>query len=505
MSIMFERGKNKNIYESEIGKSKNNPTIIFNPKKTSSKHPPQIYRAYIHSSPLKEEFNKKTLLNTFHYNNKEVKNKFKKVPPYNNLKYNGSFEGNLMGNELLSNKLDINSDTNYENKTIEYRNNKSNKLKKKLNNSMTLNNNNQNNYKKKYNDLDEFSNSNKRKSENNINNTKKINEQFKSLENNIVDKKYEHYIDHDEMIITSHKKNKNNKKENKEIVNSKISKVDGFETDNPNEINFNLNLSINSSNNTTKTNVNSNNTQNSSFDNSKIEFEIKYTNFYAKTIPDEMLKSEVKLLVEKISVLQGIYHRDLDKLILDYYTNKALFKSVLKMVKVVQKKKRLLQKFKDKRVIDSNIHQFLNLYQNKNENKVNMTNKVEIDIWRLIMGNKDNRDILRKIFQTVVINKYSKIKHYFNSIQNGYIESYIKKNKTKIKSKFDNKLNGNNKIYPITLLTSASPIQRNKKIINYKHNYNANINNSKNNHKRTISCINSKQNKLPQKKCVKKK
>ena len=45
---------------------------------------------------------------------------------------------------------------------------------------------------------------------------KKLEEKFKSLENNIIDKKYENEIDNEEMIITTKKDNYPNTKRSQE-------------------------------------------------------------------------------------------------------------------------------------------------------------------------------------------------------------------------------------------------------------------------------------------------
>ena len=82
------------------------------------------------------------------------------------------------------------------------------KNKNKYNNkSVTRTINSHNNMNSKKNNLDE----------NFI--IKKLDEKFKSLENNIIDKKYENDIDHDEMIISTNKKNPNYQNSNNKINN----------------------------------------------------------------------------------------------------------------------------------------------------------------------------------------------------------------------------------------------------------------------------------------------
>ena len=121
---------------------------------------------------------------------------------------------------------------------------------KNFNNKSVILNNKPKKQKNKYNNksvtksINSYGNSSIKN--NNLNNNKnilikKLDEKFKSLENNIIDKKYENYIDHDEIIISSNKKNNSKNKTANKIYdnNYKLSNIIGL-NENGNEVNNNI-------------------------------------------------------------------------------------------------------------------------------------------------------------------------------------------------------------------------------------------------------------------------
>ena len=216
MSLVFDKGKNKYLSEIEQFRPKNNFINInigknyLKKKEIKNTH---LYSEYETSSPFRNMNNNKknAFLTTYQnysniMNNNREQNLNKKLMNNNKLKYNKSFEGNIINNDLIfSGNFDFIHDNIYSNNKIQGNkkfnnsvilNNKQNKVKNKnkSNKSVTRTINSHINMNGKKNNLDE----------NFI--IKKLDEKFKSLENNIIDKKYENDIDHDEIIISSKKK-----------------------------------------------------------------------------------------------------------------------------------------------------------------------------------------------------------------------------------------------------------------------------------------------------------
>ena len=164
MSLVYDKGKYKYSDLEQI-KQKNN---LYNNKahlnlnlkkniKTNSNNNSKLYNEITVSSPIRNINNNKknTFLTTYqNYSNITANTKEYANNIYNNnkknkiskkLKYNKSFEGNLLNNDLIfSNNFELGGDELY---TIPYGKNHANK--KFNNNSVILNNNKQNKTKNK--------------------------------------------------------------------------------------------------------------------------------------------------------------------------------------------------------------------------------------------------------------------------------------------------------------------------------------------------------------------
>jgi hypothetical protein len=327
MSMILDKGKFKLIYELE-NKSKTN--LNLNKKTNKSNNiQPHLLKAYIGLSP-KNSTKKKPILKT--YNNNSALNQVnnnnysKKYLTKNNnnpkkLKYNRSFEGGLMRNELIS---------NYKDSNIIKRNFNSNNYDR----NNTFKDKNKNKSCIKINKLNIFSSGGKCKTNNkifskdiiNVNVIKKLDEKFKTLESNIIDKKYENDIDHDEMIITTNRNTEDISKSNdKKSINYYLY----------NAINMNNFYDIDD------------NIMNNSFENNKNDFNIMYTEDYSKTIPNDMLILEIKLFFEKIIELQKSYHKELNNILYNYFLNKKEYSNNISKFNDIKKKIKLLQKIKE--------------------------------------------------------------------------------------------------------------------------------------------------------------
>lgn len=449
MSIILDKGRFKLIYETE---NKQKPNYSLSKKASKNKNPikqPQTHllKAYMGLSP-NNHTKKKPLIKS--YNNStlshvhNIKNCNKKNTESKQLKYNRSFEGGLLKNELA-----------IENNEIELIKNK--ELNKFNNTNREKNKSNSN-----INRTQAFSSVNKSKTNNRINNKpnkniiKRLDEKFKSLENNIIDKKYENVIDHDEMIITTNKK--------PEIITKSI--------DSKNNSNYLYNI-ININNNIDE------NLINSSFENNKNDFKIMYVENYADSVPNDMLILEIKLIFEKILELQKSYHKELDSILIHYFSNKNEYKNSISKYDLIQKKIILLQKFSEKKNREENQNCF-DIYNKKNFQEINDINKKEIGIWKLMMNSeenevkaKDKKIKLKEIFKICIFEKYYKIKN-MSDLEKKIIENLMKKFKYVLQSESEiNKIKNNksnNSLKKYNNKKILSPISQSKNINYFTNN-----------------------------------
>lgn len=397
-------------------KNKNsNPSLLLS-KRPLGKPSSQFFD----TSPFKSKNSSLSLYQKTN-NNKPISSKYKKTNN-NKLKYNRSFEGKFLTNaseEVLSNEascatIGMKDDIYSMYKDIKY---------VKMNNSVILSGPSKNYANIHKNNKNKSINVNTKLiiTNNNISKkTKKIEDKIKSLENDIIDKKYENDIDNDEMIITTNT-NTNNKQ----------------------------NLLLFNNNNA---NANSNNIENNSsaFNKFKIDFDLRYSKYdeeKIKKIRSEMLAIEIKLLIEKMSVLQNSYHNEMDEIILNYNNDKQEFRALIENIKQIQKKIHLLRKFLDKMTIENNLGQNLNLHEIKATQGVNKSFLENVNIWKNIMShNYDEKNDFYKgsdkekivnIFRTVVINKNFNYNFHLNNNKEK-LEKLVKKYKIK------NDVNSNN-------------------------------------------------------------
>ena len=450
MSIILDKGRFKLIYESD-NKSKTNYSLS---KKTSknqnqAKQPQaHLLKTYIGLSPNNiqkkkpylKNYNNSTLNQGHYYKNLNKKNIHSK-----NLKYNRSFEGGLIKNEFTSNNNDMNANNKNISNNQLYIFNDTYKDKNKSN--------------PKINKTHVFSSGTKSKTNNNkINNKtnnniiKRLDEKFKSLENNIIDKKYENDIDHDEMIITTNRKTDDKSKSNEsKTFNNYLYNIININNNNFYNIDENL--------------------MNSSFENNKNDFNIMYVENYASTVPSDMLILEIKLIFEKILELQKSYHRELDNILYHYFINKKEYKHIINKYNNIQKKTSLFIKIKEEKNRKENQNCF-NIYHKKNFQNINDINKSEFQLWKIMMNseneNKDNKNKLKEIFTISVFEKFNKIKK-FTDIEKKIILNLMKKNKFILKDENEtNKVKNNksnNSLKKYNNKKILSPISYNKNIV----------------------------------------
>ena len=517
MSLVYDKGKHRNSYDKNIPKMKltnNNPINQLNiPKNNNKKNIIQnthLFNEYISSSPIgnsntyKAQFlttyqNFKEMSNINSNNTGNIKNVNNKRPEMKKLNFNKSFEGNI-GRDI-SKKFGLIKENIVKGKNNENKNS--------VNKSMVINHKNKKNQNKKNNKsvnraINAHNTLNHKK--NNLAEKlliKKLEEKFKSLESNIIDKKYENEIDNEEMIITTKKDNYPNtarfktKGKNKMLSNMINDNINSdFENADNNFMDIILNKLILN----TEYDFDENYLLNSSFENNRNDFNIMYTDNYGLSVKNDMLSLEIKLLIEKILEMQKSYHKELDLILGVYNKNSKLMKLLVEKIKFLQKKIFLIKKLKEKEEIKGNLYIFLEKYNHNNQNDIYKINQNEFYLWNYILyeHNRKNNDYkkekLKEVFKKIIFERYNKIKGRFNNIENKIILNLMKKYNYNIKRKANGTKSNN--IADIVI----SPNQRQIKNKNLNTNKNKKIISSNNNnnwkkHKKTSSCAQSKSTK----------
>ena len=517
MSLVYDKGKHRNSYDKNIPKMKltnNNPINQLNiPKNNNKKNIIQnthLFNEYISSSPIgnsntyKAQFlttyqNFKEMSNINSNNTGNIKNVNNKRPEMKKLNFNKSFEGNI-GRDI-SKKFGLIKENIVKGKNNENKNS--------VNKSMVINHKNKKNQNKKNNKsvnraINAHNTLNNKK--NNLAEKlliKKLEEKFKSLESNIIDKKYENEIDNEEMIITTKKDNYPNtarfktKGKNKMLSNMINDNINSdFENADNNFMDIILNKLILN----TEYDFDENYLLNSSFENNRNDFNIMYTDNYGLSVKNDMLSLEIKLLIEKILEMQKSYHKELDLILGVYNKNSKLMKLLVEKIKFLQKKIFVIKKLKEKEEIKGNLYIFLEKYNHNNQNDIYKINQNEFYLWNYILYeyNRKNNDYkkekLKEVFKKIIFERYNKIKGRFNNIENKIILNLMKKYNYNIKRKANGTKSNN--IADIVI----SPNQRQIKNKNLNTNKNKKIISSNNNnnwkkHKKTSSCVQSKSTK----------
>ena len=510
---MCEKGRHRHSTDknpSKLKPSNNNQinqqnTLKNNDKKNISKNQ-NIFNEYLTSSPLGNNIKKKPpILTSINNNNGNISITKNKRPRNKRLDFNKSFEGKIRTDNILKN-FDFLKDEIYMN--IRGKNKENKNL---VNNSMIINQKNKtmNKNRKNNKSICKTVNNNVLNNKKNIQEEnliiKKLDEKFKSLENNIIDKKYLNDIDHDEIIISSNKSNKYNKYP----ITSRIKQFRKNNTPSD-KLSLIIDENVNNKNNNIKEDsfiniifnkISNNNFDddyllNSSFENNRNDFNIMYTDNYEKSVINDMLSLEIKLIIEKMLEIQKSYHKELNIILGQNNSNSKILKILEEKINFFQKKIFLIKKIKEKRKNKENIYKFLEIYNHNNQHEINKINKNEFILWNNILYNnkkiKDsNKEKLKEIFKKTVFEKYNKIKGKINNIENKIIINLMKKYKYNIKKKENNIKNNN--INNIAITTNKYQ-HKNKNVIStnkHKKVINNNFNNNKK-HKKTSSCAQTK-------------
>ena len=319
---------------------------------------------------------------------------------------------------------------------------------------------------------------------------KKLEDKFKSLEKNIIDKKYESEIDNEEMIITSRKDEKGSNTarlqiKGRNLINDNLDLNLDYENIWENTDNNFMNAIYNKLILNDNYDLDEDYLLNSSFENDRSDFNIMYTDNYGDTVMNDMLSLEIKLLIEKMMDIQKSYHKELDLLLTRYNYNSKMLKSLIEKIKVLQKKIFLIKKIKESRENRVNMYNYLDKYNHNNQHDIYKINKNEFNLWNFILNEekRKNKEKLKDIFKKVIFERYHKISGKINNIENKIVLNLMKKYHYNLKGKGSGIKSNNN--------TNISIFHNQRQNINKNLNtnkYKKSINKNKK-HKKTTSCL----------------
>ena len=485
MSLIYDKGK----YRHSVGKKyskidQNNNNIIYKnniDKNNNNKNPIKnntLYAEYISSSPPGNNNKKKSqYLTTFQNNDYIHKNKRNinetinsinnKISQIGKLNFNKSFEGNLR--------------KDYKSKNFNFSREglfrmKNNENQKKINKSMIINHKNKIKNRNKKNIK---SASKAIKAHNTLNHKKnnfaekllikKLEDKFKSLEKNIIDKKYESEIDNEEMIITSRKDEKGSNTtrlqiKGRNLINDNLDLNLDYENIWENTDNNFMNAIYNKLILNDNYDLDEDYLLNSSFENDRSDFNIMYTDNYGDTVMNDMLSLEIKLLIEKMMDIQKSYHKELDLLLTRYN----------------------YKKIKESRENKVNMYNYLDKYNHNNQHDIYKINKNEFNLWNFILNEekRKNKEKLKDIFKKVIFERYHKISGKINNIENKIVLNLMKKYHYNLKGKGSGIKSINNNTNISIFHNQRQNINKNLNTNKYKKSINKNKK-----HKKTTSCL----------------
>ena len=336
-------------------------------------------------------------------------------------------------------------------------NNKTTTLSTRDSKEILKNNNNYN-----YNNNNNHNNNNNCNSINNNNIIRKLDDNFKSIDETIIDKEFEEGIALDELI------NSNNNNKLMKINLSTRKKINDCSLDSVSSFNFEKAFNKDSDDDEEEV-INCN------FENLKSDFEIFYTDEYLNKINDDVIELEIQLLLEKIFEMQSAYHLELGILRKKYLSANISFFSFSDKFIVLNKKLDKLKQKNKKIELIQNKNSFVDNNYIKTNNNIIQSNKDEFDVWKKMFSLSQRKKKIFEIFNKTVLLKINNRKNHLDNFQKFICDNFIKR--YKIKGNNNDNLNDNKNL-------KFSPIQFNR-TNQYFNNNSSNKKNNLNNQKQT--------------------
>ena len=312
---------------------------------------------------------------------------------------------------------------------------------------------------------------------------KKIDDKFKNIEDQIIDKNCDNNLDNYDFTKKNNSigykstiENNNNMSNNNIICNI----YNNSDNDNSN-ISFN---SYNFDNNDDRKEC-----IDSEFENLKNDFDIFYTKEYLNDIQEDVLQLEIQLQFEKIFELQSVYHKEYNNLQKEFNYLKKIYENIIKKYKMINKTKYKLMSKYDNIQIENNYNDIVNNYKFKNNKGTIDINKTEFNLWKNMIKKFQKEKIIKDIFIKSILIKYNNknIKNNLNNIEKEICEKLIEKHKInilknpKIKNqKKEVKNNGKNNQTPKKILNKNTETNSKKSNNNLNNNnqFNSSFGNS---------------------------
>ena len=318
-------------------------------------------------------------------------------------------------------------------------------------------------------------NTSKQNLNNNVKLIKKLEDNFKLIEDAIIDKNFEKDIDQDDIILRSKLieesttldiKNDENRIEDSSVESFSSNEI--YDQSNKEEID---------------------NLANSSFENLRTDFDIFYTDEYLTGISNKMLKMELQLFLEKILEIQNVYHLKLNDYIKQFITFKHILQNIVSKFKNLNKKKfKLISKYESSQV-SNNLNTFIFSYKIKNDSDIININKNEFNLWNnLFMGIKKKNIITKEIFKKIIVDNYDNIKGKFSEVEKLICDKLINKYNNKYEKQTKKIRKNSKKNSQKMQIVTSSPIQPTKSFSFLKtcNNLNKNYINNNNNIVKTL-------------------
>ncbi len=318
-------------------------------------------------------------------------------------------------------------------------------------------------------------NTSKQNLNNNVKLIKKLEDNFKLIEDAIIDKNFEKDIDQDDIILRSKLieesttldiKNDENRIEDSSVESFSSNEI--YDQSNKEEID---------------------NLANSSFENLRTDFDIFYTDEYLTGISNKMLKMELQLFLEKILEIQNVYHLKLNDYIKQFITFKHILQNIVSKFKNLNKKKfKLISKYESSQV-SNNLNTFIFSYKIKNDSDIININKNEFNLWNnLFIGIKKKNIITKEIFKKIIVDNYDNIKGKFSEVEKLICDKLINKYNNKYEKQTKKIRKNSKKNSQKMQIVTSSPIQPTKSFSFLKtcNNLNKNYINNNNNIVKTL-------------------
>lgn len=167
----------------------------------------------------------------------------------------------------------------------------------------------------------------------------------------------------------------------------------------------------------------------SNFSQLKENFEILYNKEYIKTIPKEMIRLELQVLIENICELQDAYHKEIMIELANYSKYKELFANYSERYLLINKKQLKLKEEIERSHVMNIFHTFINNHKLKHSRELLSINRKEIGLWNKIPlqpHQLKNKNMISVIAKGVIMKNKHLISDYHNQLYDRIMTKQLK-------------------------------------------------------------------------------